>query len=239
MESSPTQLRSGSHRPSDVPLSADVECLKWQAYLALRNATSPPSSTQTPTTFLAAHLIPQWADQQAQPEPDYVSLEAHDESRAWVALLEGTVHAALLASQPTPSYLESLLSMRPVPPAPINALLLPAFGAHISYDAIYVRYKDAVAALSDRLSTDKWFLASPEPTPLDAIVVSSNTTLRIEVMRRVNLVAWGWRVREQSKGFGAPPGDEDALLIIRAQLKYSTETKRKLSKPTDSASSDE
>ncbi|KAG6909626.1 hypothetical protein DXG01_016408 [Tephrocybe rancida] len=218
--------------PSDAPLSADVECLKWQAYLALRNVPNLlrtdvdpagaldalPNLQTDNTTLLAAHLIPQWADQHAQPEPDYVSLEARDESRAWVALLEGTIHAALLVSQPTPSYLESLVSMRPAPPAPINALLtpppapltgltslLPAFGARISYDAIYARYKDAIAALSDRLGTDKWFLASPEPTPLDAlafaylhaIVVSSNATLRIEVTRRVNLVAWEWRVREQ------------------------------------------
>ncbi|KAG6865931.1 hypothetical protein C0991_010432 [Blastosporella zonata] len=144
--------------------------------------------------------------------------KARDESRAWVALLEGTVHAALIAAAPSPSYFESLLSLHPPPPEQLKALLIPPpppltglssllrpYGARISYDTVFARYRDAIAALSDRLATDKWFLGSPEPTPLDALVfaylhaiaISPHPTIRIEVTRRVNLVAWEWRVREQ------------------------------------------
>lgn len=84
------------------------------------------------------------------------------------------------------------------------------------------QYRDAVAALSERLGTDKWFLGSAcvrnyfsafsptnsrgisfsEPTPLDALafaylhcILHSSDSIRIEVTKRVNLVAWEWRVR--------------------------------------------
>jgi metaxin len=47
-----------------------------------------------------------------------------------------------------------------------------------------------------------WFLGSSHPTPLDALVFAylhcilhTSDTIRIEVTRRVNLVAWEWRVR--------------------------------------------
>lgn len=106
------------------PLSADVECLKWQAYLALRGLTtvhlrtdihpegcidgrlpnllvpSTGENTSEDGQLLAAHLIPSWADTQKSPvEPDlegYRDESARDESRAWVTLLEGTVHAVLV-----------------------------------------------------------------------------------------------------------------------------------------------
>ncbi|KAG6889817.1 hypothetical protein C0995_014294 [Termitomyces sp. Mi166 len=217
----------------DSPLSADVECLKWQAYLALRAVPVRlrtdihpagalgrrlPNLHADPDTLLPAHLIPQWADQHAPPEPDYLHPAARDESRAWIALLERTVHAALLVATPAPSYLHTLLSLSPPPSPPLAALLtpppppltgiaslFPPFGARISYDTVYARYSDAIAALSDRLATDKWFLGSLEPTPLDAlvfaylhsIVVSEISTLRIQVTRHANLVAWELRVREQ------------------------------------------
>ncbi|KAF8077734.1 hypothetical protein FPV67DRAFT_1443330 [Lyophyllum atratum] len=227
------------HPPLDAddPLSADVECLKWQAYLALRRLNNIrirtdissagalearlPNLLVSDKTLLAAHLIPQWADEQTTADTDplegYKDEAARDESRAWVSLLEGTVHAALLAAAPAPSYFQSLLALRPSPPSPIQpvltpppppltgfASLFPPSGVRLSYPTIYAQYRDAIAALSDRLGTDKWFLGSSEPTPLDAlafaylhcIVLSTNSTLRTEVTRRVNLVAWEWRVRE-------------------------------------------
>ncbi|GLB34736.1 putative glutathione S-transferase, C-terminal domain [Lyophyllum shimeji] len=221
----------------DEPLSADVECLKWQAYLALRRLSnirirtdiSPagaldarlPNLLVSETSLLAAHLIPQWADEQTTADTDplegYKDEAARDESRAWVSLLEGTVHAALLAAAPAPSYLQSLFSLRPPPPSPIQSILtpppppltgfaslLPPSGIRVPHATIFAQYREAIAALSDRLGTDKWFLGSSEPTPLDAlafaylhcIILSSNSTLRVEVTRRVNLVAWEWRIRE-------------------------------------------
>ncbi|KAG6837265.1 hypothetical protein H0H93_012270 [Arthromyces matolae] len=218
---------------NDAPLSADVECLKWQAYLALRGLklllrtdvnvagaldARLPNLHADQKTLHPAHLIPQWADDNGPPEPDYVDAAAHDESRAWIALMEGTVHAALLAASPAPSYLETIFSFQPPqsttlnsllvpPPTPLSGLasLCPPFGSRISYDVIYARYREAIGALSDRLGTDKWFLGSAEPTPLDAlvfaylhtIIMSTNNTLRFEVTRRVNLVAWEWRVRQE------------------------------------------
>ena len=106
------------------PLSADAECLKWQAYLALRGLAAIHLRTDihpegcidghlpnllVPSTgenssedgqLLAAHLIPSWADTQKSPvDPNlegYRDEAARDESRAWVTLLEGTVHAVLV-----------------------------------------------------------------------------------------------------------------------------------------------
>ncbi|RDB21124.1 hypothetical protein Hypma_011809 [Hypsizygus marmoreus] len=227
------------HPPVDPesPLSADVECLKWQAYLALRGINSIhvrtdispdgaidarlPNLLASKTNLLAAHLIPAWADEQTTPDNDplegYKDEAARDESRAWVALLEGTVHAALILATPPPSYLASLLSLKPKEPTPLAALLtpppapltgftslFPPSGTRVSQSTVYAQYQDAISALAERLGTDKWFLGSSEPTPLDAlafaylhtIVGSSNSSLRIQVTRRVNLVAWEWRVRQ-------------------------------------------
>ncbi|KAG6830756.1 hypothetical protein H0H92_014837 [Tricholoma furcatifolium] len=213
----------------------DVECLKWQAYLALRGIEihlrtdiDPqgavdghlPNLQTNKTTVLPAHLIPQWADQQASalPENDYVSQDARDESQAWIALLEGPVHAALIAAAPTPSYLASLVAFHPPPAASLPTLLtqpppplsgiasiVPPFGTQISYDDIFAHYSDAMSALSLRLATDKWLLASQDPTPLDALLfaylhaisVSSNNTLRLQFSRHVNLVSWERRVRDK------------------------------------------
>ncbi|KAF8637415.1 hypothetical protein AX17_002910 [Amanita inopinata Kibby_2008] len=125
------------HPTTDSLLSADVECLKWQAYLALRglhhirirtdihpegaidrrlpNLFVPlPLDTKDGQLF-PAHLIPAWVDSQQGPvDTDlegYRDEAARDESRAWVTLLEGPVHAALLLSQPPPSYFEKLSSI--------------------------------------------------------------------------------------------------------------------------------
>lgn len=101
-------------------LSADVECLKWQAYLALRGLTNikvrwdiaPEGSVSgslpnlhIPSDkgeLLGAHAIPAWVDAKlgvnslADPLEGYIDQPAMIESRAWVSLLEGIVHATLV-----------------------------------------------------------------------------------------------------------------------------------------------
>ncbi|KAJ3513876.1 hypothetical protein NLJ89_g2709 [Agrocybe chaxingu] len=173
--------------------------------------------------LLAAHSIPTWVDvklgidSSADLLEGYRDQEARAESRAWVSLLEGIVHAALIISQPAPSYLHSLIfptSKPPVseslqkilaaPPAPLTGFcsLIPPIGARINTTSIISQYKEAVSSLSQRLGTDKWFLGSSQPTPLDALlfaylhcILHSPDTVRVEVTRHVNLVAWEWRVR--------------------------------------------
>ena len=120
--------------PDADVLSSDVECLKWQAYLALRGLsevslrwdvsvdgaldarlpnlhiplkTLPGASDEVKASddgegeLLSAHLIPEWVDGQVGAFDElegYADEAAKDESRAWVALLEGNVHAALVRS---------------------------------------------------------------------------------------------------------------------------------------------
>ena len=105
----------------DTLLSADVECLKWQAYLALRGLTnikirwdiapegsisgSLPNLHIPSDELLAARAIPAWVDAKlgvnslADPLEGYIDQSAMIESRAWVSLLEGIVHATLVCLQ--------------------------------------------------------------------------------------------------------------------------------------------
>lgn len=115
----PTLWISPPKSRTDV-LSADVECLKWQAYLALRGVKNigvrwdiapeggvdghlPTllSYDDGKTEVLGSRMIPGWVDGVLQKEDDafegYKDNEAKDESRAWVSLLEGTVHSALVS----------------------------------------------------------------------------------------------------------------------------------------------
>ncbi|KAJ4475381.1 hypothetical protein C8J55DRAFT_562369 [Lentinula edodes] len=135
-----------------------------------------------------------------------------------------------IPSQPTQSFLESLLA----PPAPLPASpsldsflvpppppstgffsLIPSYSLTLfspfgstsnttgsvrispaTRNAVFEKYADAIKALSEKLGTDKWFLGSEHPTPLDALInciLQSSELVRTEV-RRVNLVAWEWRV---------------------------------------------
>ncbi|KAJ7940358.1 hypothetical protein B0H13DRAFT_7798 [Mycena leptocephala] len=243
----PIKTQSGNH--PDVPtlwihppqsatsrLSTDVECLKWQAYLALRGLSKiaircdidPQGAmgARLPNLHLAngqllpAQLIPTWADEileeQERPLEGYKDQAALDESRAWVSLLEGDVHAALLNAQPLPSYFVTFMGFpqtpfRPLesivspPPPPFSGLssIFPAYGTRIYPKHIESKYREAISAIADRLGTDKWFLGSSDPTPLDALIFAylhsvlhtANHIVRIEVTRRVNLVAWELRVR--------------------------------------------
>ncbi|KAI0748629.1 hypothetical protein C8Q80DRAFT_1271010 [Daedaleopsis nitida] len=243
--------------PDADVLSSDVECLKWQAYLALRGLTDiairwdiavdgaldarlpnlhvplktlPDASERVKAEedgageLLPAHLIPEWVDGQVGALDElegYVDAAARDESRAWVALLEGNVHAALvLAQTPSVSFISRLSpyqhksrqldAVLPHPPAPLFGIssLLPPYGTHVNTEAIEHQYRDAIASLSERLGTDKWFLGSSAPTALDALVFAylhcilhaKDHTLRFEVTRRVNLVAWERRVQSQLRG---------------------------------------
>ncbi|KAH9928537.1 uncharacterized protein BXZ73DRAFT_48399 [Epithele typhae] len=268
---SPTLWIQEPWSPNADVLSSDVECLKWQAYLALRGLsdivvrwdialdgalearlpnlhvplrTLPGASPEVKAQddgegeLLPAHLIPEWVDGQIGSLNDlegYVDVAARDESRAWVALLEGNVHAALVRLKfrgtpsdmlmvSTPSFL-SLISpyqhkprpletILPHPPATLFGIssLLPPYGTHVNVETVEQQYKDAIASLSERLATDKWFLGSSAPTALDALVFaylhcilhSKEHTLRFEVTRRVNLVAWERNVQTQVRSAFRP-----------------------------------
>lgn len=238
------------HPPQTIPgkesvLSADIECLKWQAHIALRglrdvsvrwdisqegalggrlpNLRVPSEQADgSDGELLSAQSIPAWIDEKVGPLDDlegYKDIESRDESHAWIALLEGDVHAAFALAQPLPSFfyhavlqLPPSTTQRPIesilnpPPAPLSGLssLLPPYGARISPNAIGARYRDAIAALSERLGQHEWFLDSPGPTALDAaafaylhVLLHAEDDLRIEVARRVNLVHWELRVHDR------------------------------------------
>ena len=111
--------------PPSVPgkesvLSKDIECLKWQAHIALRGVRNVSvrwdisqdgalegrlpnlqiPSEQVGGKLLAAQDIPTWIDENFGALDDlegYKDAELRDESHAWIALLEGDVHAALVS----------------------------------------------------------------------------------------------------------------------------------------------
>ncbi|KAJ4475888.1 hypothetical protein C8R41DRAFT_965301, partial [Lentinula lateritia] len=238
-------------------LGSDVKCLKWQAHIALRGLSNIrvrfdvdaqgaidgrlPNVPFDATELLSAPRIVEWVDVKLAHNALDDSWEGYrdeatkDERRAWVSLLEGNVHAALIPSQPTQSFLESLLAPpAPLPASPsLNSILVPPpppstgffsfipsysltlfspFGSTLNTtgsvrispatrNAVFEKYADAIKALSEKLGTDKSFLGSEHPTPLDALIfaylyciLQSSELVRTEV-RRVNLVAWEWRVR--------------------------------------------
>lgn len=115
----------------DSVLSADVECLKWQAHIALRglrnvsvrcnvsqdgalngrlpNLQIPSEQKGLDGELRAAEDIPAWIDEKIGALDDlegYKDVESRDESHAWIALLEEDVHAALvsLLKRPLPSW---------------------------------------------------------------------------------------------------------------------------------------
>lgn len=225
--------------PSSSLLSSEIECLKWQAYLALRGlsnisvrwdiAADGGLEGRLPNIYIpsnegskliASHMIPGWVDERLPSDPmeGYKDEKTKNESNAWISLLEDTVHAALAIFQPEPSLLTTLLfPTAPVPSRGIETLLtpppppltgitsfFPTFGKHIDVSVVEREYKVAVASLSERLGTDKWFLDSPQPTALDALlfaylhsILHSQNTIRFEVARHVNLVSWERRVESQ------------------------------------------
>ncbi|KAG9001239.1 hypothetical protein FRB90_011654 [Tulasnella sp. 427] len=134
--------------------SRDVECVKWQAYLALRGILEfdvrwdvseeagvggQLPTLQLPTGKLLSTLrIPMWADtvqnSPIDPLEGYKDAEARDESRAWVSLLEGPVHSELEIANPKDHTFISMLSESPrralesvihPPPAPLSGISTP------------------------------------------------------------------------------------------------------------------
>lgn len=241
--------------PTSRNLSKDVECLKWQAYIALRGLTGVkirwdvhasggidgrlpclwiPSKESTSGELLGARTIPGWADEIQQEHvwntelEGYADENAKDESRAWVALLEGTVHAALLTYQGSSSPISAWLYSHPSPLAQISAILhpppapmtgfnsaVPPQGINIEVSSLHQRYREAISALSERLGTDKWFLNSHGPTPLDALIFAylhvalhpqakGMDRARSEIVHHVNLVAWERKVRAIVQGAFEP-----------------------------------
>lgn len=114
---------SSALQSKESVLSADIECLKWQAHIALRglhdvsvrwdisqegalngrlpNLQIPSERTNNSDGVLqAADDIPTWIDSKVGALDDlegYKDVESRDQSHAWIALLEGDVHAALVS----------------------------------------------------------------------------------------------------------------------------------------------
>lgn len=229
-------------------LSSDVECLKWQAYLALRGVKDinvrwdisheGGVDGHLPTLIsvengkaevYGSRMIPGWVDSVLQKEEEelegYKDTASRDESRAWISLLEGTVHSAFLLANPKPFSLTSLLLYSPQsqseksasesrqsisthispPPAPLSGFtsVFPLYGERVSLASVQAKYHDAITALSDRLGDDVWFLGSSGPTALDALLFAylhcllrSPDVVRLDVARRSNLVEWERRVQD-------------------------------------------
>ena len=116
---SPTLWIHPPFDPSSNLLSSDIECLKWQTYIALRGLSNiavrwdlPPSAgidghlpnlctyseAAADYELLDSKLIPGWVDTQVPEDglDGFNDEEAKLESEAWISLLEGTVHAAVV-----------------------------------------------------------------------------------------------------------------------------------------------
>ena len=116
---SPTLWIHSPFDPSSNFLSSDIECLKWQAYIALRGLSNisvrwdlPPdagidghlpnlctySESAEDYELLDRKMIPGWVDTQVPADglEGFDDEEAKLESEAWISLLEGTIHAAVV-----------------------------------------------------------------------------------------------------------------------------------------------
>ncbi|KAF9518222.1 hypothetical protein BS47DRAFT_1371092 [Hydnum rufescens UP504] len=231
---SPTLWIHSPNLSTSPRLSRDVECLKWQAYLALRGITnislrwdiSPDGgingalpALHLPTgDLLGPTRIPAWVDSVLRSPLDelegYRDEQSRDESRAWIALLEGVVHNALAVSIPhhfsiknfldTPNIVDLVaLFQRQLPLLPGLRAPIPIWGRSTPSVTTLIRYRDAIQSVSDRLGDDEWFLGSSAPTALDALVfaylhvaLGGSKQLREEVLNRPNLVSWRRKVSE-------------------------------------------
>lgn len=116
---SPTLWIHPPFDPSSNSLSSDIECLKWQAYIALRGLSNVLvrwdlsseagidghlpnlciySESAEDFELLDRKMIPGWVDSQAPIDglEGFNDQEAKLESEAWISLLEGIIHAALV-----------------------------------------------------------------------------------------------------------------------------------------------
>lgn len=170
--------------PTSGNLSKDVECLKWQAYIALRGLKDVsvrwdihPSGGidgRLPCLWiplldsegrelsrgevLGARMIPGWADGIQEEHiwngelEGYIDENAKDESRAWVALLEGAVHAALVGTVSFSSFYFLFCSLFLCPrKVNISTVAIPAF--------------DMVIFPSSTVIANGYHAASPSSTP--------------------------------------------------------------------------
>lgn len=148
--SQPTIWIHPPHNPGSSTLSRDVECLKWQAYLAFRGLKGVAIrwdihaeggiDGQLPNLhvplgdsdglLLSTSKICAWVDGKlGSLELDgYQDEAARDESHAWISLLEGNVHAALvdllnlLCQNSAPSECHCQLLAQPSSPALVELL---------------------------------------------------------------------------------------------------------------------
>lgn len=135
-------------------LSADVECLKWQAHIALRglhnvavrwdvsqdgaldgrlpNLQIPSERTKDlDGELLAAQDIPTWIDGKVGALDDlegYKDVESRDESHAWISLLEGDVHAALVSLLNLTNAVPLIIGLGLLGVGPAPTLLLLSYG---------------------------------------------------------------------------------------------------------------
>lgn len=116
---SPTLWIHPPFNPSSDLLSSDIECLKWQAYIALRGLSNisvrwdlPPdagidghlpnlcvySESVGDYELLDRKMIPGWVDTHVPVDglDGFHDEETKLESEAWISLLEGTIHAAVV-----------------------------------------------------------------------------------------------------------------------------------------------
>ncbi|KAH8827064.1 hypothetical protein DL96DRAFT_1802766 [Flagelloscypha sp. PMI_526] len=206
-----------SHHGAESVLSSDVECLKWQAYLAYRLPESHSLGLRMDVDkegALGGELpnlhVPSPKDLRGTDGPDEdVSLA--DESKAWTALLEGVVHDSLLDAQKGFEF-----HIREWLPIPYSVeILIPGMDlrSNAPKKPRKLEYQEAIGGLSERLGTSKWFLGTENPTSLDALLFAyihlildlplknpKRTDVRMEVTKRVNLVAWERRVRGIVRG---------------------------------------
>jgi metaxin len=166
--------------------------------LAQMEKSGGSSRAQMKGELLGSRRIPSWVDGEigkltGEDDDDgilegYRNEDARDESRAWVALLEGDIHAALKATAPIPSVLTRMSSFqspntleKPILSTTFTGVssMVPPFGSNAVLEPILGRYKEAMEALSMRLATDRWFLGSRlvhETTLADANPFSRNPT---------------------------------------------------------------
>ncbi|KAF8682595.1 Glutathione S-transferase, C-terminal domain [Rhizoctonia solani] len=218
-------LPAGSRKPLGVDIDSLNESLGEESSEANERADINEKTQETVEAEAVREVIdpgriPAWVDEVQGRGIDalegFIDAATRDESRAWVALLEGVVRSALLLATPPPPFLESLLRPKPTgvtiqstlspPPPPLvglsTPLPLPQTLPRVSSKSLKIEFKEAMHALDGRLGSDEWFLGSREPTGVDALLfaylhclLDTNDEIRREVTQRPNLASWHHRVK--------------------------------------------
>ncbi|KAJ1309584.1 hypothetical protein OPQ81_006357 [Rhizoctonia solani] len=218
-------LPAGAKKPLGVDMDSPNESLGEETAPSAKNIDTDEKDQgkveiEAIRELIDPARIPVWVDSIQGRSVDslegFVDAAARDESRAWVALLDGVVRSVLLLATPPPPFLESILRSTPVsvslhstlspPPAPLvglsTPLPLPQSPARVSTKSLKIQFREAMHALDGRLDADEWFLGSREPTGLDALLfaylhclLDTNDEIRREVTQRPNLASWHHRVK--------------------------------------------